>query len=121
MGAGSLLTWGLLSCGQCHQGPVPRRPWAVTQGGPSAPSGCRTWTTADGELAFLSLNGSPGIDYFEYFICFFVLLFLPSLSRKVPFVRGKKRREKESQELSFRNISLCFSCEHESGKEKSET
>lgn len=109
MGAGSLLTWGLLSCGQCHQGPVPRRPWAVTQGGPSAPSGCRTWTTADGELAFLSLSGSPGIDYFEYFICFFCFA-LPSLFvQKSPFCEGKKeKREREPRTFLQKHFPLFF-------------
>lgn len=118
MGAGSLLTWGLLSCGQCHQGLVPRRPWAVTQGGPSAPSGCRTWTTADGELAFPSLSGSPGIDYSKYFICFFVLLSLPSFSRKVPFVRKKREERKRAKNFPSETFPFVFPVSMCQGRKK---
>lgn len=103
---------GFLSRGQCRQGLVPTRTWAMAQPGPSAPLGrspCRgSWATADRELVFPSRSGNSGIDYSKSFVCLFVLHSLPSFSGKVPFVKKKKERERAPRAFLQKHFPLIL-------------
>lgn len=100
---------GFLSRGQCRQGLVPTRTWAMAQPGPSAPLGrspCRgSWATADRELVFPSRSGNSG-RLFQV-LCLPLCFALPSLFlRKSPFCE-KKKRERESAK-SFPSETFPF-------------